>query len=155
MIPLPDKLAGKRAGQPSNRTGEWLRNKVGITDPISRFTACGIPGLPICGWHPGWQPGVKDDIERYLTAHGKKDEHGGYSEYPAKELRLPRPDPSSRRAPGQIPAIILRFLNPVSMRSRFARCLVDGVARSHRRRPQMEGYLENFIFPTLDSGGAA
>jgi integrase len=41
---------GKRAGQASNRTGEWLRNKVGITDPISRFTACGIPGLPICGW---------------------------------------------------------------------------------------------------------
>jgi len=52
------------------------------------------------------------------------------------------------------PIFSLKLFN-LTAPSRFARCLVDGVARSHRRRPQMEGYLENFIFPTLDSGGAA
>jgi hypothetical protein len=30
---------------------------------------------------------VEPDIERYMTAHSKKDEHGGYGEYPAKELK--------------------------------------------------------------------
>jgi hypothetical protein len=56
---------------------------------------------------------------------------------PFGEHRKEREDeaaaPSSRRVPGQIPAIILRFLTPVSMKSRFAPCLVDGVARSRVR----------------------
>ena len=33
------------------------------------------------------QIAVRSDIERYLTAHGKKDEHGGYGEYPVRDLK--------------------------------------------------------------------
>lgn len=33
---------------------------------------------------------VKSDLERYMTAHGKKDEYGRYSEYPAQKKRQSR-----------------------------------------------------------------
>jgi hypothetical protein len=80
---------GKRAGQASNRTGEWLRNTVGITDPDKPFYSLrhsGITDLRVARTANG-EIAVKPDIERYMTAHGKKDEHGGYGEYPARELK--------------------------------------------------------------------
>ncbi len=80
---------GKRAGQASTRTGEWLRKTVGITDPDKPFYSLrhsGITDLRVARTANG-EIAVKPDIERYMTAHGKKDEHGGYGEYPAKELK--------------------------------------------------------------------
>ena len=66
----------------------FLSPAVRITDPTSRSTACGIAGSLICGWPaPPTGSAVEPDIERYMTAHSKKDEHGGYGEYPAKELK--------------------------------------------------------------------
>ncbi|HWX32618.1 MAG TPA: hypothetical protein VNZ53_34960 [Steroidobacteraceae bacterium] len=76
-------IYGKRAGQASNRTGEWLRNVVGITDPDKPFYSLrhsGITDLRVARTASG-EIAVKPDIERYLTAQGKKDEHGGYGEF--------------------------------------------------------------------------
>jgi hypothetical protein len=80
----------KRVGHASNRTREWLRNVVGMTDPDKPFlqpTAhSGITDLRVARTASD-EIAVKPDIERYLTAHGKTDEHGGYGEYPAKDLK--------------------------------------------------------------------
>ena len=80
---------GKRAGQESNRTGEWLRKTVGITDPDKPFYSLrhsGITDLRVARTADG-AVAIDKDIQRYLTAHGKKDEHGGYGEYPVRDLK--------------------------------------------------------------------
>jgi integrase len=80
---------GKRAGQASNLTSTWLRDVVGIKDPDKPFYSLrhsGITDLRIART-PNGEIAVKPDIERYLTAHGKRDEHGRYGEYPVSELK--------------------------------------------------------------------
>ena len=69
--------------------GSWLGNTVGITDPDKPFYSLrhsGITDLRVARIANG-EIAVKPDIERYITAHGKKDEHGGYGEYSARELK--------------------------------------------------------------------
>ncbi len=81
---------GKRAGQASTLTSTWLREVVGIKDPDKPFYSLrhsGITDLRVARTASG-EIAVKPDIERYLTAHGKKDEHGRYGEYPVSELKL-------------------------------------------------------------------
>jgi integrase len=75
---------GKRAGQASNLTSTWLRETVGIKDPDKPFYSLrhsGITDLRIARTPEG-AVAVDKDIQLYLTAHGKKDEHGRYGEYP-------------------------------------------------------------------------
>src|SRR5437868_1658836 len=80
---------GKRAGQASNRTGDWLCNTVGLIDPDKPFYSLrhsGITDLRVARTADG-AVAIDKDIRRYLTAHGKKDEHGGYGEYPVRDLK--------------------------------------------------------------------
>ena len=80
---------GKRAGQASNLTSNWLRDVMGIEDPAKPFYSLrhsGITDLRIART-PNGEIAVKDRIELYLTAHGKRDEHGRYGEYPVSELK--------------------------------------------------------------------
>jgi len=85
---------GKRAGQASNLTSTWLRDEhsgPGIKDPDKPFYSLrhsGITDLRIART-PNGEIAVKPDIECYLTAHGKRDEHGRYGEYPVSELKAP------------------------------------------------------------------
>ena len=72
-----------------NRTGEWLRKTVRMLDPDKPFYSLrhsGITDLRVARTANG-EIAVKPDIERYMTAHGKKDEHGDYGEYPPRELK--------------------------------------------------------------------
>ena len=67
----------------------FLSPAVRITDPNKPFYSLwhsGITDLRVARTGNG-EIAVKPDIERYMTAHGKKNEHGGYGEYPAKELK--------------------------------------------------------------------
>ncbi len=80
---------GKRAGQAATDLSDWLRNVVKMTDPDKPFYSLrhsGITDLRTAR-APDGSPAVKDDVERYLTAHGKKDQHGNYGTYPATELK--------------------------------------------------------------------
>lgn len=80
---------GKRAGQASNLTSTWLRDVVKIKDPDKPFYSLrhsGITDLRIART-PNGEIAVKDRIELYLTAHGKRDEHGRYGEFPVSELK--------------------------------------------------------------------
>jgi hypothetical protein len=36
---------------------------------------------------PNGEVAVKEKVEMYLTAHGKKDVHGNYGQYPVTELK--------------------------------------------------------------------
>jgi hypothetical protein len=80
---------GKRAGQAATKLSDWLRNVVKMTDPDKPFYSLrhsGITDLRTAR-APDRSPAVKDDVERYLTAHGKKDQHGNYGTFPATELK--------------------------------------------------------------------
>jgi hypothetical protein len=71
----------KAAGQASKT--------VRIADPGKPFYSLrhsGITDLRVARTADG-AVAIDKDIQRYLTAHGKKDEHGGYGEYPARELK--------------------------------------------------------------------
>lgn len=37
---------------------------------------------------PNGEIAVKEKVEMYLVAHGKKDIHGGYGQYPVTELKV-------------------------------------------------------------------
>jgi hypothetical protein len=66
-------------GRHRTARASWLGNLVGITDPDKPFYSLRhsrITDLRVARTTSG-EIAVKPDIERYLTAHGKEDEHGG------------------------------------------------------------------------------
>jgi integrase len=80
---------GKRATHASKITNKWLREVVGIDDPLKPFYSLrhsGITDLRTART-PNGEVAVKEKVEMYLTAHGKKDIHGNYGQYPVTELK--------------------------------------------------------------------
>jgi len=66
---------GKRATHASKITNKWLREVVGIVDPLKPFYSLGHSGITDLrtARTPNGEVAVKEKVEMYLTAHGKKD----------------------------------------------------------------------------------
>jgi hypothetical protein len=78
----------KRAGQASKRTGEWLRNVVGITDPDKPFS--GLRHSAITGLRVARTASGEIAVKRYARALShrarQKGRARGYGKHPAKDL---------------------------------------------------------------------
>jgi hypothetical protein len=127
---------GKRATHASKITNKWLREVVGINDPTKPFYSLrhsGITDLRFARTANG-EIAVKQNVEMYLTAHAKKDVHGGYGEYPAHEFegrnrvgQKPIIGPSStRRGPGLAPVAGMMGSGQIQTRQRNSRQGIEG-----------------------------
>ena len=80
---------GRRAGQASTDLSDWLRKVVKITDPAKVFYSHRHTAISYLRNTrlPDGSPAVKEDVERYLTGHGKNGAHAGYGKRWSETLK--------------------------------------------------------------------